>query len=341
LTERDDEKEMETLILSEEDVKKLLTLEEVTDSVESAFRMKGLGHAQMPPKQYLFLNKHNGDLRTMPAYLEENDVVAVKVVNSHPENRKKHGLPTVMATITLIDPRTGAPEAIMGGTWITALRTGAAGAIAAKYLANPNPKTIGIVGAGTQARTQLMGLQLVFKKIEEVRVWDRTEKAALKYAEEMRMKYNQEFIYPVKSIENAVQRADIIVTATPSRKPLVSAEWVDEGTHINCIGADAPGKQELDPAILIKSKIVVDDWSQSFHGGEINVPLTKGIIKKEDIWGDICEIVAGLKQGRTSPDEITVFTSTGLAIQDAATANVAYRKAVKQKIGEQVEILNI
>jgi len=331
---------VKTLVLSEEAVKKLLRFEEVTDAVESAFRMKGLGHAQMPAKQYLFMKKYNGDVRTMPAYLEENGTVVVKVVNSHPENRR-YGLPTVMAMIILIDPRTGAPIAIMGGTWITALRTGAAGAIAAKYLANPNPKTIGFVGAGIQARTQLMGLQLVFKKIEEVKVWDRAEKAALKYAEEMRIKYNQEFIYPVKSIKKAVQGADVIVTATPSRKPLVSAEWVDEGTHINSIGADAPGKQELDPAILVKSKIVVDDWSQSCHGGEINVPLAKGIIKKEDVWGDICEIVAGLKPGRISPDEITVFTSTGLAIQDAAAANVAYQKALKEKIGESVDILNI
>ena len=332
---------MKTLVLSEEDMKKVLSLEEVIDAVESAFRMRGSGHAQMPPKQYLFMKKFNGDLRTMPAYLEENDTVAVKVVNSHPENPKKHGLPTVMATIILVDPRTGAPEAIMGGTWVTALRTGAAGAIAAKYLANPKPKTVGIVGAGTQARTQLMGLELVFETIKEVRVWDRTEKASVKYAEEMGIKYNQASIFSVKDIAKAVQGADIIVTATPSRKPLVWAEWVDDGTHINCIGADAPGKQELDPAVLVKSKIVIDDWSQSCHGGEINVPLAEGIITKEDIWGDICEIVAGLKRGRTSPDEITVFTSTGLAIQDAATANVAYQKALKQKIGEQVDILNI
>jgi len=332
---------MKTLVLSEEAVKKVLSLEEVIPAVESAFRMKGLGRTQMPSKQYLFMNKYNGDLRTMPSYLEENDVVAVKVVNCHPENQKRHGLPTVMATIILIDPRTGAPKAIMGGTWITALRTGAAGAIAAKYLANPNPKTIGIVGAGTQARTQLMGLQIFFKTIEEVRVWDLAEKAALKYAKEMKMKCNQAFTYSVKGIKEAVQGADIIVTATPSRKPLVSADWVNEGTHINCVGADAPGKQELDPAILIKSKIVVDDWDQGCHCGEINVPLAKGIIKKEDVWGDICEIVAGLKPGRTSPDEITVFTSTGLAIQDAATANVAYQKALKEKIGESVDILDV
>ena len=133
----------------------------------------------------------------------------------------------------------------MGGTWITALRTGAAGAIAAKYLANPNPKTIGIVGAGTQARTQLMGLQIFFK-IEEVSVWDRAEKAALKYAQEMKMKCNQAFIYSVKAIKEAVQGADIIVTATSSRKPLVSVEWVKEGTQINCIEANAPRKQQLE-----------------------------------------------------------------------------------------------
>ena len=314
---------MKTLILSEEDVKKLLSLEEVIDAVESAFRMKGLGHVQMPPKQYLFLNKHNGDVRTMPAYLEETDVVAVKVVNAHPQNQKNYGLPSVMATIILVDPKTGAPEAIMGGARITALRTGAAGAVAAKYLANRNPKTVGVVGAGTQARTQLMGLQLVFGTIREVRVWDQSEKAAVNYAEEMKTKVNLESVCSVESVRNAVQGADIVVTATPSRKPLVSTDWVDKGTHINCIGADAPGKQELDPAVLLKSKIVVDDWSQSCHGGEINVPLAKGLITKEDVWGDICEIVAGLKQGRTSRNEITVFTSTGLAIQDAATAKIA------------------
>ncbi|MCJ7614339.1 alanine dehydrogenase [Candidatus Bathyarchaeota archaeon] len=321
-------------------MKKVLSFEEAIGAVESAFRMKGLGHTQMPPKQYLFMKKYDGDLRIMPAYLEESDVVAVKVVNCHPENRK-YGLPTVMATITLIDPRTGAPEAIMGGTWITALRTGAAGALAAKYLANPSPKTVGFVGAGIQARTQLIGLQTVFRTIEEVRVWDLNEKSALKYAEELSMKYSQASICSVKSIRKAVQDVDIIVTATPSRKPLVSADWVDEGTHINCIGADAPGKQELDPAILVKSKIVIDDWDQSCHGGEINVPLAEGIIKKSDVWGDICEIVAGLKAGRTSSKEITVFTSTGLAIQDAATANIAYQKALKEKIGKKVDILNV
>ena len=246
-----------------------------------------------------------------------------------------------MATIILVEPKTGAPSAIMGGIWITALRTGAAGAVAAKYLANPNPKTVGLIGAGAQAQTQLMGLQTVFDTIEEVKVWDINPKASKNYVKKMEENYPELDITPVDRIKKATQSMDIIVTTTPSRKPLVSADWLDSGTHINCIGADAPGKQELDPKILLKSKNVVDDWEQGSHGGEINVPLSEGLITKKDIWGDICEIVAGLKQGRTSTEEITVFTSTGLAIQDAATANVAYQKALKENVGKEIDLLNL
>ena len=198
-----------------------------------------------------------------------------------------------------------------------------------------------MIGAGTQARTQFMGLGQVFDSIEEVRVWDINEKASSKFVEEMKAKQGKERIYSVETVKDAVQGADIIVTTTPSRKPLVSNEWVNDGAHINCIGADAPGKQELDPAILIKSKIVVDDWNQSSHGGEINVPVSEGTITEKNVWGDICEIVAGLKKGRTARDEITVFTSTGLAIQDAAAAKLVHQKALKQRIGKQIDILNV
>ena len=331
---------MKILVLSEEDVKNLLSLGEVITAVESAFKMKGLGHVQMPPKQYLFINKYNGDLRTMPAYLEDSDTITVKVVNSHPENQK-YRLPTVMATIIMINPKTGAPQAIMGGTWLTALRTGAAGAIAAKYLANPKPKTIGIIGAGTQARTQLMGLYLVFDTIEEIKVWDQNQQVASTYVQDMKKQYNQSSICSVENPKKAVQDADIIVTVTPSRKPLIFSEWIQQGTHINCMGADAPGKQELDPTILVKSKLVIDDWEQSHHGGEINIPFSKGIITQQDVWGDVCEIVAGVKAARTSSEELTVFSSTGLAIQDAAAANVAYQNALKEKMGKYVDVLNI
>lgn len=238
---------VKTLLLTEDDIKRLLTMAESIGAVEAAFKMRGQMRTQMPPKQYLFFEKYNGDLRTMPSYLEDSDTVAVKVVNSHPENPAKHGLPAVMATILLIDPQTGAPKSIMGGNWITALRTGAAGAIAAKYLANPNPEVVGMVGAGRQARTQLTGLRCLFGSIEEVRVWDVNGKAAADFVGEAKTQYDSLNVVSCETVEATVKEADVVVTATPSRKPLIMKDWVGQGTHLNCIGADAPGNRSWTP----------------------------------------------------------------------------------------------
>ena len=329
---------MKTLLLTEKDIKRLLSIGEVIGAVESGFREKGLGRVQLPPKPYLFYGKYNGDLRVMPSYLEEPDISAVKIVNVHPNNPVKYKLPTVMATITLVDPKNGAPIAIMGGTWITAMRTGAAGGVAAKYLARPDSRVVGIVGAGTQARTQLMALNEVLKEIEEVRVTDIVKASRERCAEEMTEKLGLN-VRCVDSVKETVEGADVVVTVTPVREPIVKSEWIGPGVHINAIGADAPGKEEHDPELLKRAKIVIDDWEQASHSGEINVPLAKGIIARENIWAEIGEVVAGLKPGRTSPDEITIFDSTGLAIQDAVTAELAYKKALAKGIGQFIEII--
>jgi len=314
-------------------------MSEVVEAVESAFKQKGLGRAQMPAKIYLYYRKYNGDLRAMPAFLEDLDISAVKIVNVHPENPTKNGLPTVMAVITLIDPSNGAPIAIMGGTTITDMRTGAAGGIGAKYLARGDSKVVGLVGAGAQARTQLMALMEVYKNLEEVRVWSRTEKTKKHFVTETQQAYGDLIqIISAASISKTVEEADIMVTTTPSREPLVTNDMVSAGMHINCIGADAVGKEELDPKILKRAKIVVDDWEQAAHSGEINVPLSRGLITKENIWAEIGEIVAGLKPSRQRQDEITVFTSTGLAVQDAVTAEIAYCKAIANKVGRFIKI---
>jgi alanine dehydrogenase len=326
---------MQTLLLVGKEVKQLLSMREVMEAVELAFAEKGLKRVEMPPKLYLFFKRYNGDLRTMPSYLQGLEVSAVKVVNVHPDNRTKNDLPTVMATIILIDPKTGAAIAIMDGTWITNLRTGASGGVAAKYLARKDSKVVGLVGAGAQSKTQLLALSTIYEKLEEVRVWSRTKKTREKFIEEMKpICTNVDRLVNVEFAENAVRGADIVVTTTPSRIPIVTNDCISPGMHINCIGADAPGKQELDPAILKRAKIVVDDWEQASHSGEINVPFTQGIIKQNDVWGEMGEIVAGLKKGRVSADEITVFSATGLAITDAVTANIAYRKALAERIGE-------
>jgi len=235
---------MKTLLLTEKNIKQLLAMDEVMDVVESAFKEKGLDQVQMPAKLYLFYKKHNGDLRAMPSYLEELDISAVKVVNVHPENRGKYDLPTVMATIVLIDPKNGAPLAIMGGTNITDMRTGAAGGIAAKYLARKSSKVVGLVGAGAQSKTQLLALLSLYGKLREVKVWSRTEKTRDQFVAEMEpVCSGSTEIVSVGNIKDAAKDVDILVTTTPSRKPIILGNWIAPGTHINCIGADAPGKE--------------------------------------------------------------------------------------------------
>ncbi|MEM2911690.1 MAG: alanine dehydrogenase [Candidatus Bathyarchaeia archaeon] len=330
---------METLILTDDEVKALISMKEVIEKVELAFKEKGLKRVQMPAKIYVFYTKYNGDLRAMPSYLEELDISAVKVVNVHVNNKEKYGLPTIMAVIVLVDPRNGFPLAIMGGKTITDVRTGAAGGIAAKYLARKDSRIVAFVGAGTQAKTQLEGLLEVYKNLEEVRVWSRSKETRERFLAEAKQMYGRlvKFV-PVEEVRGAVKGADIVVTITPSRQPLVMDDMVSYGMHFNCIGADAPGKEELDPAILKRAKIVVDDWEQASHSGEINVPLSRGIITRENVWAEIGEIVAGLKPGREKLDEITVFTSTGLAVQDAVTAKLVYEKALEKGIGRFIKI---
>lgn len=327
---------LKVLLISRMEVEKLISMREVIEAVEEAFRAKGLEKVQMPPKTYVFFDRYQGDFRVMPTYMESLDAAGVKIVNVHSRNPKEHDLPTVMATIVLLDPRTGVPLAIMDGTEITDLRTGAGGAVAAKYLARKESRIIAMVGAGRQAYTQLIALNEIFK-IDEVKVTSRSFESRKKYAEEMGKKLGVD-VKPAE-IEQAVRGADIVVTTTPVRGPIIMDGWISEGVHINAIGADAPGKQELDPQILKRAKIVVDDWEQASHSGEINVPLSKGMLTREEVHGELGKIVIGKKSGRTSHDELTIFDSTGLAIQDIATAWIIYKKAREAGKGIEVELL--
>jgi alanine dehydrogenase len=329
---------MKVLLLSEQEIAKILSIEEVMDVVENAFREKALGYVQMPPKVYLNFSNYNGDLRAMPAYLERLDVASVKIVNSHPENPKKFGMPTVAAVVLILNPKNGVVLSIMGGNNITAIRTAAAGGIAIKYLAKKNSKTAGFIGAGVQAKAQLLALLSVFPNLEEIRVCDLLPKTAEAFVLKAKKLCPKCRSVVVQNEADAVNETDIVITTTPSKKPLVFDSWVSEGTHINCIGADAPLKEELDPAILKRSKIFVDDWEQASHSGEINVPLSKGILTDKNIWAELGDVITGSKLGRTSNDEITVFDSTGLAIQDAATVKLVYEKAISRKIGNYIKI---
>lgn len=325
---------MKVRIISGHEVENLITMSEAIKAVEKSFMFKGTNRIQMPPKSYIFFEEYNGDFRTMPSYIKDLGAAGVKVVNVHSQNLEKYSIPTVMATILLLRPENGIPLAIMNGTLITKMRTGAAGAVAAKYLAREDSKIVAMVGAGVQARTQLSALNEVFD-ICEVRVVDKVLERAKQYSKGMGKELGLK-ITPTNATEDAVRGADIVVTVTPRTSPLVMDEWISKGTHINAIGADAPKKQELDPKILKRSKIIVDDWEQASHSGEISRPLSESRIEKEDIFSEIGDIVAGKKKGRKSKKDITVFDSTGLAIQDIATAWTVYQKAKENDVGKEL-----
>jgi alanine dehydrogenase len=315
---------MELLWLTEEEVRSLLTMDEAIAAVQKAFHDHGMGRVEMPPKSYLNFSRYSGDLRTMPAYLMEQDQAGVKIVNVHAANPER-GLPTVMALIILNSPQTGAPLAVMGGTFITAMRTGAAGAVAARALARKDSRVAGMIGAGVQAKAQLLGLSRCFE-IERVLIFDAQESRSRSLEQEGRQFLDCD--YEIVSNSQQACRCDILVTTTPSRRPVVEDAWIMPGTHINAIGADAAGKQELSSTLTARARVVVDDMAQAVHSGEVNVPISQGLLSPEMIHAQIGEILAGKKPGRMSDDDITVFDSTGLAIQDVAVGHAVYKKAL-------------
>ncbi|RZN37371.1 MAG: alanine dehydrogenase [Methanosarcinales archaeon] len=322
---------MELLYLTADDVTKLLNMPEALSVVESAFKEHGMKQVQMPAKSYLYFPE--GDLRTMPAYLKNAGIAGVKIVNAHPGN-PANGLPTVMAVVMLNSIETGAPLAMMDGTYLTNMRTGAAGGVAANHLARRDATVVGMIGAGRQAMTQLQAITII-RDIKTVKIVDVSTTTCNRFRKNM-AELGCDIVI-AGSIREACN-CDILVTTTPVRAPIVADGWVQEGTHINAIGADAKGKEELDPQILKRSTIVIDDYAQATHSGEINVPLNNKIITVDDIHSTLGEVVAGIKQGRTSDNEITVFDSTGLAIQDISTANHVYQQAVKTGIGARLKL---
>ncbi len=327
----------ETVLLNQSQVKELTDMKEVIENVETAYSFHAERKVQMPAKEYIFYKKFRGDLRIMPCFVRGLNESGVKNVNVHPDNPRKYGLPTVMAMIELVDPKTGFPVSVMDGTWITDMRTGAAAGVATKYLARDNSEVLGLVGAGVQAATGLEAIMEVMD-IKEVKVSCRTCQTRDLFAQKASEKYG----IPVKAVDTikeAVQNADILLTTTPAREPVVKSKWISPGTHINAMGADAPGKQELDSHILQKSKIIIDCWDQASHSGEINIPVQEGLVRQKDIHGKIGDVIVGSIPGRTSDEEITVFDSTGLAVQDIVTAWNVYEKALQKGVGQKMNFL--
>ncbi|WP_137291235.1 ornithine cyclodeaminase family protein [Natronorubrum halophilum] len=314
---------MNTLLLDSGDVDEHARLGDVIDAVEQAFAAFERGTTQMPAKSYIDLPQYNGDFRSMPAYLNTGDwdAAGLKWVNVHPDNPADHDLPTVLGTMIYSDPETAFPLAIMDGTMLTMKRTGAAAAVATDHLAVADATTLGIVGAGVQSYTQLEAITEV-RPIEEVVVSDPDEERVQRFVDA----FGDRFEVRAGSIPEA-GHCDVLSTVTPVEDPIVGLEDVGDHTHVNAIGADAAGKHELSDELLQSATIVIDDHEQCTHSGEINVPYGAKVLTDADIHAEIGEIVVGSTAGRTDETGISVFDSTGLAIQDVAAAHVVYEHA--------------
>ncbi len=327
-----------TLLLSRQDVQAVLTMPDTIEAVEEAFRQQALGNLIMPLRTAIRIPEYKGLHLGMPAYIGgETDALGLKVVTVYPDNPAKYGLATTIGTLLLNDPQTGAPLAIMDAGFLTAMRTGAVSGVATKYLARQGPATVGIFGAGVQARTQLLAVCAV-RPVTRALVLDVSTEAQCAYCEEMSAKLGIEVV-PEDDVRQLVQTADILIAASSAHEPLFEGAWLRPGTHINGIGSHSPNARELDTTTILRSKVVVDLREAALaEAGDLMIPIQEGATTADHIHASLGEVVARLRPGRESPEEITLFKSVGLALQDVSTAVRVYRLALEKGVGQQVSL---
>jgi len=328
---------METLILSQRDVQQLLTMPDAIEAVEAAYIAYCSGKVNQPPIVSIDVPEHRGELDIKACYSRTNEMISVKTAVGYWDNPQNFELPTLLATLTLFDGRSGYPLCIMDGGRITGYRTGAAGGVSAKWLARKDSKTVAVIGAGTQARMQVRAIKTVLP-IDTVKVWSPIKEEMERYCTDL----EQELGIQVASCENpedAVRDADIVVTATPGKAAIVQDEWIRNGTHIIAIGADMEGKQELDPRIFARARVFVDSIEQCMVRGETQNPLKAGIMTAESICGELGDVLLGKVIGRGNDDEITLFDSTGMGVQDNTTAKMIYDRAREQGVGQSLILI--
>jgi ornithine cyclodeaminase/alanine dehydrogenase len=327
------------LLLTRKDVQSVLTMKDAIAAVEEGLRQLALGKVMMPQRTAIRISDFHGLHLGMPAYVgsaEGAGALALKVVTVYPDNPSQHGLPTTIGTLLLNDPRTGALVAIMDAGFLTAMRTGAVSGVATKYLAREDARSAGIFGAGVQARTQLMAL-CEARPIERAVVYDLMPEARDRYATEMSAQLSID-IETTGDPRDCVA-SDVIVTASSSATPVFEGSWLAPGTHINGVGSHSPAARELDTETLRRAKVVADHVPACLaEAGDLITPIQEGAYSEDSIHSSLGEIVAGLKPGRESAGEITLFKSVGLAVQDAATAARVYELAQDAGVGTQIEI---
>lgn len=320
-----------TRILTRSDVAAVLTLSDCIAAVEDAFR--GYGERRIAPPQSLGVAVESGAFHIKAAV---TDHFAAKVNANFPQNPARHGLPAIQGVIVLIDPVKGTLLAILDSILITSLRTAAATAVAAKYLARQDAATATIIGCGTQARVQLEAL-LAVRTISKAFAFDRDANTSERFATEMRDRLHIE-VLPSLSIDDAVAQSEIVVTCTPARSPILHRRHLHDGLFIAGVGADNPDKNELAAELLAYSRVVPDILEQAATLGDLHHALAAGVLTRQDVHGELADVLCGRVAGRQSDTEIFVFDSTGTALQDAAAASVAYSRAAQNGIGLELAL---
>ena len=323
------------LLLSREDIKKVFTIKDAIEADKKAFQLVVEGKCEAPLRTNIQAPKYEGCFLFMPAYVEEMDTASLKIINIFPHNIDQ-GIPSSPAQVLRIDGTTGLVTAVLDGTYVTQLRTGAASGAAFDVLAKKDCRIGALIGTGGQAPTQLEAM-MAARKLEEVRVYDlnleRTKEFAARMQEELK-DYGTRIV-AVESSDAAIDDADLIITVTPSSKPVFDGTKVKAGATISCVGAYQHHMQEMDPAILPRaSKIYFDSEDAVLsESGDILIPLEQGIITKDDFTGDLGQVIKGEIVGRENDEEIIVFETVGVATQDLVAAREIYDKAVAAGVG--------
>lgn len=332
-------------VLCKEETEKLLKMTDVISVVEAAYSQKSDKNAVIFDWVFHEFNPGIADMDIKSGWLKNNGLFGMKLVSFFSENKQK-GLPEIVGVIMVFDDKTGVPIGLLDGSHITGMRTGAAGAIGAKYLAKKNSETLLMVGTGHIAKFEIAATLITMPGVKKVTIYDpRNDEKAVELASKLKYILKDEFnidrdieFIAEKNLEKAVKMSDIIITATPSRKAMIKNEWVKPGTHFSCIGADMPGKVEIDPNILSRARVFVDDLDQCIKIGEIELAVKEGFLKAEDVKGEIGDVINKSVIGREDNNQITVFDATGTALLDIITAQLAFKKADEKNIGVNVNL---
>jgi len=324
------------LVLSEKQVHSLIDIDELITALEGAHIQYSTGQAVMPVRQVVPLPQIDGRITGMPGYLNDDKALGMKVVTYFQKNPQRN-LPAILATIMLFSAETGKMIAAMDGSYITAIRTACASALATKALANPESPVLGILGAGVQARSHILALSRV-RKLQRIKIFSPSGSSALAVKRDLAAEIGVP-IEVAESAEASVRDADLLVTATTAKAPIVKSDWLKPGVHINAVGSHRPDSRELDGATLARSKVVVDSREAIMaECGDVLLALKEKSVRENVIHAEIGEVLAGTKPGRSGASEVTLYKSVGIAIQDVAAAQLVYHKALERKVGTNVEV---